>query len=126
MSTRSIVAMKSKNGYTGVYVHFDGYISGVGKTLLNHYSDETKLQKLIEQGAISSLGKRIGTKHSFDDRPKNETTFYHRDRGEPLKTLRFSTVKEMFYECDYFYIWENGEWEVSAYGKQFEKLAELV
>lgn len=129
MSTPSTIAMMTENGLIGVYCHFDGYISGVGKTLFENYSDETKLKKLIAEGSISSLGKRIGTKHSFDDRPENETTFYHRDRGEKLRINYFLNKRQILIDmddCDYFYVYENGEWEVSKYGKQFKKLSELV
>jgi hypothetical protein len=37
MSTRSRIAIENQNGsVTSVYCHFDGYISGVGKTLEKH------------------------------------------------------------------------------------------
>ena len=128
MSTRSVIAMKTENGYIGVYCHFDGYISGVGKILFENYFDETKLKKLIAEGSISSLGKRIGTKHSFDERPKNETTFYHRDRGEKIQILTWKTPEQIIRnmcDCEFFYIWNNGEWLVSE-GGEFSKLKDLL
>ena len=129
MSTRSVIAKKTDSGYVGIYAHSDGYISGVGKILFENYSDETKLDKLIAQGSISSLGKRIGTKHSFNDRPKNETTFYHRDRGEKLVIHTWKTVYQMIIsmsDCEYFYLWDNGEWLVSEGSEIFHKLKDKL
>ena len=128
MSTRSVIARKTENGLVGVYCHFDGDISYNGKILFENYSNETKLDKLIGQGSISSLGKRIGTKHSFNDRPKNETTFYHRDRGEKLVTYMWKTPYIMMLEmtdCEFFYVWKDGEWIVNE-GNEFRKLKDLL
>ena len=119
MSTRSVIAKMNPNGsVTGVYCHWDGYPEHNGKILLENYSDKTKLSKLIENGAISSLRSRIGTKHNFDNPPKNETTFYHRDRGDNLSVSSWKNVQEMMdsmYDCEFFYVYDDcylftGEW----------------
>ena len=121
MGTRSVIAKTNCDGtITGSYCHYDGYINHNGKILLESYSNDTKANKLIENGGISSLRKRIGTKHSFNNPPEGETTFYHRDRGEPLKVFTWKNHKEMMdqmYECEYFYIWD-GDWYVSK-GNEF-------
>lgn len=129
MSTRSVIAKKTEDGFVGVYCHSDGYISYNGKILFENYSDETKLDKLISQGSISSLRPRIGTKHSFNDRPENESTFYHRDRGERLVIHTWKTLYQMICsmgDCEYFYVWNDGEWVVSNGDESFKKLSELV
>nr|QMP83787.1 MAG: hypothetical protein [Caudoviricetes sp.] len=116
MATRSVIAIRESNRIIGIYCHWDGDIDHNGKILLNNYSDETKLRKLIENGSISSLGPRIGTKHDFNNPPKDETTFYHRDRGEPINVMNFKNAQEMMdimNDCEYFYLWENGNWSVS-------------
>lgn len=57
MSTRCTIAMKNDDGtLTAIYCHHDGYLSGVGKTLLNYYQDPRKVRQLMELGDISSLG----------------------------------------------------------------------
>lgn len=38
MSTRSVIARKTREGFTGVYHHFDGYPSGVGAQLYQLYN----------------------------------------------------------------------------------------
>jgi len=124
MATRSVIAIRESNRIIGVYCHWDGDIGHNGKILLENYSDETKLRKLIENGCISSLRKRIGTKHDFNNPPKDETTFYHRDRGDNLSVLSWKDENEMvedMYDCDYFYLWDNGQWLVSE-GKGFMTL----
>lgn len=126
MATRSVIAIRESNRIIGVYCHWDGDIDHNGWILLENYSDETKLRKLIENGCISSLRKRIGTKHDFNNPPKDETTFYHRDRGDNLSVLSWKNEDKMvedMYECEYFYLWENGIWSVSQ-GKGFWPLSE--
>lgn len=58
MSTRTAVFQEQENGYyLGIYVHFDGYIEGVGHILESYYKDRQKLYKLISnKHPISVLG----------------------------------------------------------------------
>jgi hypothetical protein len=85
MATRSRIAIEKENGSVkSIYCHFDGYLSGVGKTLFNHY-DKEKLEKLIELGDISILVTS----------PEN-TVAYHRDRGEDLHTTSYLNVEGLF------------------------------
>ena len=88
--TRWNVGVAMPNGkVTAVYGHYDGYPEYVGKILKKHYSQGGKVRDLVKIGkqGISTLGKKIGKKHSFD-MPYDEkeklgyTTFYGRDRGE--------------------------------------------
>ena len=85
MSTRSRIAIENQDGTVqSIYCHFDGYISGVGKTLFNHY-DREKLEKLIELGDISSL-----------DESTEDTVAYHRDRGEDFYQKEHKSVDDFF------------------------------
>ena len=129
MSTRSTIAIETKNGAVQqVYCHYDGYPSYVGRILLENYSTPEKLQSLIEQGSISSLDKSIGTKHSFDDRPEGETTFYARDRGEELdldEYWNFEVYRCSAYMEEYNYIMRNdGIWYFSKGSGKFTRLTE--
>ena len=124
MSTRSIIAMKVDGGYRGIYCHFDGYPSGVGKTLLDHYTDAKKVEALIALGDISSLGGRVGPigKHSFENREDGTTVAYGRDRGETdcETTIAPTTrkLKAIFSDTDYLYVFEDGKWTVD--GEEFD------
>jgi len=96
MGTRSTIALEFADGTVEqVYCHWDGYLAHNGQILLKHYSNPFVLQKLIDLGDISSLGKEIGEKHAFSqfelraeevqaykELTENWTTFYARDRGE--------------------------------------------
>lgn len=86
MSTRSRIGVLNQNGsITSIYCHHDGYLEGVGATLVQHYTDPTKVRALILLGDISSLEAEIGVKRAFDSRDPqyaNMTLAYGRDRGE--------------------------------------------
>jgi hypothetical protein len=95
MSTRSFIAKKVKGGVIGVYCHFDGYPTGVGTTLKEHYTDPDKVDQLIALGALSYLEPELGEKHDFNSPTKGWTLAYHRDRGEAFRSLSFKTVAGM-------------------------------
>ena len=85
MSTRSRIAIETKLGTVkSIYCHFDGYVSGVGETLYNHY-DKEELEELIELGDISSLGEST-----------ENTVAYHRDRGEDLCSTDYLSIEDLF------------------------------
>ena len=57
MSTRSRVGLLRDDGTVkSIYVHFDGYKEGVGKTLQKHYTKVEDIEKLLELGNLSVLG----------------------------------------------------------------------
>lgn len=59
MGTRTAVFQEQEDGtYLGFYVHYDGYLEGVGDTLYNHYSNLQKVKELIDKKcALSTLGR---------------------------------------------------------------------
>jgi hypothetical protein len=119
MSTHAAIAIKlDENKYKAIYCHFDGYLSGTGKKLKEHYADIEKVKKLIDLGDISWLGKEVdipeGVQHSFE-KPANEITIaYGRDRGEkntsPDTYVSAYDIK-LNIDCNRnLYIFENGKW----------------
>ena len=129
MATRSAIGFVEYDGsITAVYCHWDGYLEGVGVTLVKHYSDTYKLLDLLEQGDISSLREEIGEKHPFsphghgvdgmscekyDELYGKMTTFYSRDRGENCPAVDFPEAKAFrshYSDCDYFYLYDGKEW----------------
>ncbi|KTW11165.1 hypothetical protein NS53R_14165, partial [Mammaliicoccus sciuri] len=43
--------------YLGFYVHYDGYLEGVGHTLKHYYSSREKVKELIDKKVpLSALG----------------------------------------------------------------------
>ena len=56
MSTNSVVAyMREDGSIVSSYVHYDGYETGVGGTLLEHYSSDELAEKVASAGYFSSL-----------------------------------------------------------------------
>ena len=131
MATRSTIALEFADGTVEqVYCHWDGYLSNNGQILLKHYSDPFKLQRLIDLGAISSLGPEIGEKQDFDKRDTqndNWSLIYARDRGEDLvkhKFKDFADYKANAQDEEYNYILRtDGKWYVEFYG-EFDGLLE--
>ena len=121
MGTRSTIAIQNEDGtVTGIYCHWDGYISHNGTILKDHYTNEAKVRELIALGDISSLGARIGTAHDFDNCPTGETNAYGRDRGEPNTAARTYDNWTRFIntegqEYDYLFQPSTGKWQVNTY-----------
>jgi len=111
MTTRSRIAIENQDGtVTSIYCHWDGYLSGVGKTLFEHY-DREKTEKLMELGDISAL-----------DESTESTIAYHRDRNEDLNFTTFPNVEDLFENgfgsvIEYVYcLTKDGIWLVNKLG----------
>lgn len=104
MSTRSMIGVMEKDGsIKAIYCHFDGYLDGVGYTLLNNY-DEAKTRELIERGDISSLGPNI------KDSPAYPDTHYREFKDDP-DYLDYCWLTNKWVQ--YVYLLCDGEWLVS-------------
>lgn len=127
MSTRSVIAVKEKDGtITAIYCHYDGYVEGVGKTLYQHYKDPEAAHELIGLGNISSLGEMLNPTepwHTFDHPQKGVTVAYCRDRGEDFQQMEFDDVaafskelKKYLYTIDYVYVYDMADekWYVNG------------
>ena len=119
MATRWTVGKVQEDGVTvrSVYGHWDGYPEHAGYILQNHYTDDEKLDRLLDLGDLSVIDKNIGEAHLFEDRPDGYTTFYGRDRGEDgVSALVHANVEEWLgfrrgSWCEYGYLRVNGEWQ---------------
>ena len=131
MGTRSTIAIENADGtVTGIYCHWDGYLSHNGKILAENYADEGKVRELIALGDISSLGAEIGTAHDFDAAPRGECNAYGRDRGERDVAARTchnwrQFISENCQEYDYLFTPGKG-WSVSTYNGTYDLAAALA
>lgn len=138
MATRSAIGRANSDGtVTAIYCHWDGYPECVGRTLVRHYTDEDKINQLIELGDLSVLGSEIGKKHDFDaryghnDQRANWCLAYGRDRGEEETVSRPFANKEEFVStmmqsgCEYFYLWTTGHWQMRGAGWSVLDLEEM-
>jgi len=129
MATRSTIWIKEGNKRIGVYCHFDGYLQGVGQTLLNYYSEIDKVKQLISHGTMSALRENVCSihPHSYQSPQKDTCIFYHRDRGEELAMYEVSKNEDINdYHEEYMYMFENNQWKVKQYGGEFMSLKEAI
>ena len=98
MGTRSLVGVMNGDKCRAVYVHWDGYLEGVGAGLQG-YTTQAEVEELISHGDRSTL----------------EDGFY-KDRGEtgvePVEYDTFELFKEGADHCgaEYYYIFKDGVW----------------
>lgn len=102
MATRSTIGIQNEdNSIDLIYCHWDGYYSGVGKTLKEHYNTEEKVRQLIDRGNLSSLGKTI-----------DESSFYSRDKIETREKAKKVNSKDQYKQLheEFNYLWINDKW----------------
>ena len=129
MGTRSRIGVMHGDKCKSIYVHWDGYLDGVGKTLFQHY-DSAKANYLVALGDVSSLGKNVeipeGQLHSFDRPLDGVTTFYGRDRKENgcgfVVDHTFEDFMDRVADCnaEYYYIMKDGVWYCGENGELVE------
>ena len=83
-----------------IYVHYDGYPSGVGETLKQKFSTEDKVDALLELGDCSSITG--DAPDSYEDSEAFECTID--------EFLLIPAAK-----IEYFYLFKNGRW--TGYGR---------
>ena len=123
MGTRSRIGIMHGDKCKSIYVHWDGYLSGVGKTLFEHY-DSAKANHLVALGDVSSLCRNIeipeGVEHSFMEPADGITIFYGRDRKENGCEFAVDHTFEDFMQrvsdsgAEYYYIMRDGVWYAGA------------
>ena len=140
MATRGRIGILNDDGTVlSIYCHWDNYLTGSGRTLLEHYTDESKVRELMKLGDLSSLGPEIGEQHPFD-RPAfaspeyraheskygNMCTAYGRDRGEKnTHATKYATVAEFYRNGEeYNYLFAEGQWTVQFYDRPRTLLAD--
>lgn len=132
MSTRSNVGIKEGNKFKYIYVHFDGYPTGVGRTLRKSYTDPKKVEELISLGACSVLGDDLDPEREnfdYDSKVLNEngSLFYGRDRGEKETEAKEVDWNEYLKDVsediwiEYIYVFENGKWKGYRNAFDFDK-----
>ena len=111
MSTNSLVAYLNEDGsVVSSYVHYDGYATGVGEMLLEHYNSDKLARDLAWcLGYASSLKETISESH--EDRANT-------DEAETYESCE--DFEEYIRECshlEYVYVWDThkDEWLVATW-----------
>lgn len=113
MATRSNVGYKKEDGtYRYIYCHWDGYPSGNGKILREHYQDPAKIIRLVENGDLSSLSIECdgAPGHTFNHPVDGQTVYYGRDRHEEDCEAKSTDDRNDIYQNEYAYVFEDGQW----------------
>jgi len=125
MSTNSTVAVLHTNGTVSqIYVHWDGYIEAVGKTLVENYATLERVEALVALGNLSCLEARLAPNsneaHSFIDGADNVCVAYERDRGEEDQQAEvYASIDELDSQGrseEYDYMFAAGQWFVREQG----------
>jgi len=105
MSTRSYIGYVDKdNKIHFSYCHFDGYLAGVGETLLNYYNSSDRAIKLVDGGDMSSLDK--------------DGADYYENIKTNLKVVDINEFNEILQDswCEYCYLYDK-EWVYKELGE---------
>ena len=106
MSTNSLVAYLKEDGtIVSTYVHYDGYVTGVGLTLLEHYNTDERAFAVSTAGYCSSLSEDL--EKSLEKSVHTELWNVNENREEFEEYIRLDSGLE------YVYIWEHGCWMVA-------------
>jgi hypothetical protein len=136
MGTRSRVGVMHGSKCKSIYIHWDGHLDGVGRTLLDHY-DSAKANHLVAQGDVSSLRRNVeipeGVEHTFDAPVDGITIFYGRDRKENGCEFSVDHDFESFMKrvddsgAEFYYIMRDGVWYCGGWaGGNSEMSGKLV
>jgi len=133
MGTRSRIGIEMPNHtVVSVYCHWDGYVEGNGKTLVEYYQNRDDVQELIDGGSMSSLRTR-GTWNSgsmlrdedgeyirdaqgyiMSEGDRDPQPQYHSERGEEVEVLHTSFDEFVSGDCgeEYAYLFDlNDNWK---------------
>lgn len=116
MSTRSLIAYDNGEKVYAAYCHYDGYPSGVGWTLFQHYrGDLNKVKRLISLGEFSSLMETVS---------ETEKESYHYKNGEPIYIRKYTSISELLRvesekrsDIEYVYFFSKDGKSYTIYGK---------
>ncbi len=98
MGTRSFVGVMVGDKCRAIYVHWDGYLEGVGAELQS-YTTQADVEELLADGDRSSL-----------------TDGFYKDRGEDgVEPRDYANFEEFFDACEgswgeWYYIFKDGVW----------------
>ena len=109
MSTNSVVAYLNEDGsVVSSYVHYDGYETGVGMMLLEHYNTDKCARDLASTlGYASSLSETVAESHA--DR-------VHTDEPETFESMEeFELYLMENSHLEFGYLWTGGKWMVSSW-----------
>lgn len=145
MSTRSDIIIHRADGkWHRIYCHWDGYLEHNGRILLDHYTGQKKIEKLVALGDLSILAARCNKPdgHTFDKKVNGYCVAYGRDRGErnvagTIADKLFDVLPEEDSWTEFTYIWcanptvadeqplDQHKWRVGVPGESTQTFVDL-
>lgn len=147
MGTRSRIGIEMPDHtVVSVYCHWDGYVEGNGKILVEHYQNREDVQELIDGGSMSSLrtthvweSKAVRDENNNivrDDAdnwvysPTREPQpLYHSERGDEVNVLHSTFDQFVSDNCgeEYAYLFDlNDNWKAFKLANWDNKIVERV
>lgn len=108
-----------------IFCYSDGYVHGVGATLVRHYAMREKANALIALGNISSLDAEIGEAHG-QDRVDGQCHAYMRDCGrDDEEAIVHATVADFtmssLSQMEHLYLYtRDGRWLGTVDGQWYD------
>ena len=88
MGTRSRIGIElPDHSVVSVYCHYDGYVEGNGRELVEHFNTKEKVQELINGGDMSSLY----TTHMWESAPLKQIIMKKDDDGKEYREVKYMT-----------------------------------
>lgn len=104
MSTNSFIGKFENDSIETIYCHWDGYTSGVGLTLQNHYNSKQAVEELLTLNGISSL------KDTFE---KTKEGVYNNNSLKRVDNPKdFLALLKENWAIEYIYLFADGKWKV--------------
>lgn len=120
MATRSIIVAQCADGkFRSIYCHFDGYPEGVGRTLVDYYADQMKIDALMALGSLSQLAPSVYAPegHTYKNPVEGHCIAFHRDSVEDFSQGVGDTPGQAIDDqpiggWQYCYVWVDGVWNL--------------
>ena len=100
MSTHCYIAKQiGSNSYRTIFCKLDGYLEVNGSILAQYYTEDEKVDQLLELGDLWSLGCRLhpdpDKPHTYWSRQRDVTFAFNRDLGEKDTEAQIMTLQEL-------------------------------
>ena len=120
MSTRSTVAFERESGkIVTSYVHYDGYVTGVGLTLLDEFNSEESARKIANHGDFSSLSSE-----NLSEKSRSSASLFNSVSALSNWLEEKTESGGSVHDLEFAYLWKNGEWYVADLGGEYTNSAE--
>ena len=108
MSTNSVVAYLRRDGsIVSSYIHYDGYETGVGMTLLEHYNYDELAERVSSAGYFSSLS---------EDMSESLGKSVHTTEADEFASMEeFEEYLMENSHLEFGYLWTGGKWMVASW-----------